>query len=139
MAEIGYGVDIWCAGALSAGRLARGRQVVAQALYRRLTTPRGTLRDGDEAANYGIDLADYVGAIGTDTAIAALPGIVRGELQKDDRVIQIDVDPPIVERLASGLLSINLSISAYLTDELDPLGLTVAISDVGVSLLGVTP
>jgi thiamine pyrophosphate-dependent acetolactate synthase large subunit-like protein len=96
------------------------------------------LRDGDEAANYGVDLADYVGAIGTDTAIAALPGIVRGELQKDDRVIQIDVDPPTVARSPSGLIEITLSISAYLTDELDPLGLTVAISDVGVSLLGVT-
>ena len=138
MAEVGYGTDIWCAGALSAGRLARGRQVVAQALYRRLTTPRGTLRDGDEAANYGIDLADYVGAIGYDIAIAALPGVVRGELLKDDRVIQVDVEPPVVERQASGLVSITMQISCFLTDELDPLGLTVGISDVGVGLLGVT-
>lgn len=111
---------------------------MAQALYRRLTTPRGTLRGGEEAANYGIDLADYVGAIGTDAAIAALPGVVRGELRKDDRVIQVDVDTPIVSREASGLVSITLKISCYLTDELDALGLTLAVSDVSVDLLGVS-
>lgn len=138
MAEVGYGTDIWCAGALSTGRLARGRQVVVQALFRRLTTPRGTLRDGDEAANYGIDLADYVGAVGHDTAVASLPGVVRGELLKDGRVIQVDVETPVVTRGSDGMISIALQLFAYLTDELDPVSLTLAISDVNVHLLGVT-
>ncbi len=128
----GYGSDIWCTDTLVTGRLARGRTVVAQALYRRLITPRGMLADDD---TYGLDLAGYVGAVGTTVALAALPSLVRAELLKDDRVSDIAVTSAITTE-RSGLVSIVLEISAVLTDESEQFSLTVGVSSAGTVLLG---
>lgn len=133
-----YGVDVWCASGVVAGRLARGRTVVAQALYRRLITPRGTLRGGDEEAAYGLDLSEYVGAVGHETAVAALPGLVRGELLKDDRVADVNVAATSSADTA-GLVSITLEIDVTLADESEPFALSVAVTDTSVALLGGFP
>lgn len=131
----GYGRDIWCTDAMATGRLARGSQVVLQALYRRLITPRGTLRGGEEELAYGFDIAEYVGAVGITTAVAALPGIVRAELLKDDRVLSVSVDASIVTD-TPGLTSITLALLVTLDDELADFPLTLAVTDVDVTLIG---
>src|SRR5688572_6315123 len=85
----GYGIEAWCADGYVSGRFSSGPRNVALALYRRITTPRGMLggvEDDDEELNYGLDITAYIGAVGNDTAINALPGLVAGELGKDDRV-----------------------------------------------------
>ena len=84
---------------------------MAHALYRRLITPRGTLRGSEAAAAYGFDVSGYVGAVGYPAARQAFSALVTGELLKDDRVL------PTLEVVATlvtgdnGEDSIELSIS----------------------------
>lgn len=121
------------------GRYARGFMVVAQALYRRLTTPRGMLRGGDEERNGGLDLSAYVGAVGTATALAALPNQVRGELQKDDRVLPggVSVRATISED-AAGDVTIVLEINVTLVSERESFTLTVGVNETSTDLLDVS-
>jgi hypothetical protein len=132
---VSYGADIWCGDRLVPGRLSRGRSTVLLALYRRLITPRGTLRGGDEEGAYGFDVAGYVGAIGYESALAALPGLVRGELLKDDRVADIDVAATI-STSTDGEVSIALVITGVLADEEEDFALTLGVSDTTVTILG---
>ena len=87
----GFGTDLSCRQALHTGRMVRGTRLLAEAVERRLTTPRGTLTGGDEERAYGIDLAGYVGAVGDAVAAAALPGVIESELSKDDRIAGVSV------------------------------------------------
>lgn len=136
----GYGADTWCLDTLSPGRYASGAGLVAQALYRRLITPRGTLRGGDEEGAYGLDVSGYCGAVGYDTAVNALPGLVQAELLKDDRVSDVSVSASIAASgNGAGGLDIQLEISVLLADESGDFVLTLAINDVRVSVLGGLP
>ena len=134
MTTTGYGVEIDCATSLVSGRLVSGWRVVAQALFRRVTTERGTLRGGDEEAAYGIDLAAYVGAVGYPTAVAAIPALVRGEWLKDDRVSSVEIAAYVVTD-AAGLSSITLEATVDLVDDGETFDLTLAVSTGGVQLL----
>lgn len=131
----GYGVDVWCVDRLVTGRLVRGPMVVLQALYRRLITPRGMLRGGDEEAAYGLDLSSYVGAVGYETSVKALPGLVRGELLKDDRVADVAVAATVSTDTA-GEISIYLDVSVALHDEDESFPLQVRVTDTSVALVG---
>ena len=142
----GYGTDTWCLGSIQPGRLVHGRMVVVQAIYRRLNTPRGTLRglddpngtdenEGENEANYGFDVANFVGQIGYPAVLVAIPGRVRAEIQKDERVINATVRATDT-RDADGSIDIVLDVTCQLTDQLDPLSLTLGVSDAGVALLG---
>ncbi len=132
---LGYGADTWCGDRLVTGRMSRGVNVVILALYRRLITPRGTLRGGPEESAYGLDLAEYIGAVGYVTALAALPGLVRGELMKDDRVADIAVRTTISQSPA-GLIAISLDVSGVLVDSEEDFAFTVSASEVSVELIG---
>lgn len=134
----GYGQDTWCLDALQPGRYATGAVLVAQAIYRRLITPRGTLRGGDEESAYGLDLSGYVGAVGYLSAVQALPSLVRAEIAKDDRVGDVDCAATLAD-LGSGGVSINLSLSVNLADESQSFTLTLAVTDVTTTLLGGLP
>lgn len=130
-----YGVEVWCTDSRVCGRYARGRVLVAQALYRRLITPRGTLRGGDEERAYGLDVAGYVGAVGIRTAVAALPGLVRGELLKDDRVADVQVTATAEER-TDGTAAVTLEMSVLLLDEDESFTLTLSASALTLDVIG---
>jgi hypothetical protein len=131
----GYGADTWCTDSLVVGRLARGRTLLAQALYRRLITPRGTLRGGEEERAYGFDVAGYVGAVGYDLAIAALPGLIRGELKKDNRVL--DVAASITKQVdLDGSISLEIVINVVPVDESGDFDLTLNVTSVSAELVG---
>jgi len=136
----GYGIEAWCDDRYISGRFTTGRMTVALALYRRLITPRGSLwsvdDDDDEEANYGFDVAGYIGKVGTTTAINALPGLVRGELMKDDRVRDINVTVTTTEG-TDGLIDLVLEISVVLQDSDEEFTLTVQADDVTAQLLDV--
>lgn len=134
MTELGYGVESWCLGSLVTGRFVRGAQVVAQAIYRRLTTPRGSLRGGEEEQNYGIDLSNYVGASATPQRLASIPGVVRAEILKDDRVLDVKVSMS-TESSVSGSVSIALQLWVTLSESGSAFPMTLAASDAGVQLL----
>lgn len=134
MAE-GYGSEIYCYDEIRTGRLVTGVEVVAQALYRRLTTPRGTLRGGEDESVYGLDLLDFIGRVGTAAAVDALPGVIEAECMKDDRVSQVDCT--VTQTVSTdGLMQLTIVIDALLHNPGDAFALTVAVSDVGVSMIG---
>lgn len=125
-------------GSLMPGRYARGVLVIAQALFNRTRTPRGTLRGpGPTAGTYGLDLAGFVGAVGYPTAVNAIPALLRGEFLKDDRVSSVDVAATIVTEV-SGAQSITLDANVVPRDEDEDFTLTLKVDDVDVALLGVT-
>lgn len=129
-----YGVDVWCTDSMVTGRLASGADVVIQGMYRRLITRRGTLRGGESEEAYGFNVAGYVGAVGVDLALVSLPGQVRAELMKDDRIFSLGITARAVTDDA-GLTTIFLDILGQLVDEEEDFEFTVSIEDVTVQLL----
>ena len=140
MAEQGYGIEAWCADGLVTGRYSTGTNSVALALYRRLITPRGSLLGvGDEAeeANYGFDVSSYIGKVGTAVALNALPGIIRGELMKDERVQDIAITINTVTG-SDGLIDLEITVDAVLFDNAERFSLTILSDDVSTELLGIS-
>lgn len=133
----GFGVDLHCYDSLRTGRLVSSVELLAQAIYRRLTTARGTLDDGEEGFVYGLDLLDFVGTVGSDAAVDAIPDVVIAEVLKDDRVDRVETSVSI-ERGTDGLFVINLDVDVFPVDEAQSFTLSLAVSDVTVALLGVT-
>jgi hypothetical protein len=131
----GFGTDTWCTDQIFTGRLASGAELVAQAIYRRLTTARGTLRDGDDGQVYGTDVSDFVGMVGPDNAVDALPDVVVAEILKDDRVERADVSAAIA-RDSAGLATVTIDVDCVLRDSGESFTLTLAVGDVTTALLG---
>lgn len=129
-----YGTAVWCLDSQTPGRLAKGVNVVAQACYRRLMTPRGTLRGGEEEQNYGIDLPGLVGSMPTAEAISQLPSRIRGELAKDERVSDVAVT---ITQVVNSDKSVALvfEIRVTLHDSTDGFSLVLSVSDVTTELL----
>lgn len=132
---VGYGRDLSCLNALVTGRMVGGKTLLVQAIVRRLTTPRGTLRGSAEASRYGIDLAGYVGQVGDAVAAAALPAVIESELLKDDRIASVAVAVTYT-RDAAGLVTYLVRIDVTPASELEDFALTLAVSDVTVSMIG---
>lgn len=133
----GFGSDLWCYDRIFTGRIATGPDVVAQALFRRLNTARGTLRDGEEGAVYGLDILDFIGQVGADNIVDALGPSVITECLKDDRVRTARANVSVT-RNTDGTVEVLLDIDVALHDEADTFTLSIGVSDVTVQLLGVT-
>lgn len=136
--SLGYGTSVWCGDKLRTGRLVSGSRAVAQSLYRRFTTPRGTLRGSDTAATFGYDLAGLVGSVGTDAAVAAIPAIVRAEALKDERVARCTVASSSSQDSA-GLVAITLTLDVALANSSEVFSLSLSVTDAGVALQGSWP
>lgn len=93
------------------------------------------LRGGDEESTYGLDLSAYVGSLGYTYAAAALPGLIRGELLKDDRVRSVRV-ATVQSTSSAGLISLDLTVRVTPADETGAFSFTVQASAMGVELLG---
>lgn len=111
---LGYGADLACSEDLTESMEEVGgltTRVLAEAILRRLDTPRGTLPDvrGTDLRdwNYGIDLRSYLNRATTDDEIRGLASNIRSELTKDDRIatVVVTVTPsPTGSSLAIDLL-----------------------------------
>ena len=125
---VDFGREISCTTELRSGRFVTGVRLVAEAAYRRLTTPRGMLRGGEDEANYGFDLSAYVGSVSVSAAEASLPARIRAELLKDQRIesvetsIEVVVDGPATSfvttvraQTAGGPFTLQLDVSAVTT------------------------
>lgn len=131
----GYGVDTWCTDSLVTGRLDSGVSLVAHALYRRFITERGTLVGGLEESVYGLDLAGFVGTTTTERALSTLPGMMRAEALKDDRVRECLVTVS-TSTDAEGSVSIVARLAVTLVDSGESFALTLGVSAVTTSILG---
>ncbi len=129
----GDGRDVSCTDSRKKGRFVSGARLVAEAAYRRVTTPRGTLRGGEEEANYGIDLQDIIGSTTTALAAAMLPGQIRAELAKDERIQATDVAVDVITEGAA----VSFSITISCTTAAGPFTLSLLASAVSVELLGI--
>lgn len=131
---VAEGRDTYCLDELRPGRWATGTLLVAQRLYHRLITPRGALLGGEDEANFGVDLAGFVGSTEGSTLDSRLPGVIRNELLKDPAVESVDVR---AERTTdAGRTSWTIEIEAVTTE--GTVELIVAVSDVSVDLLRVS-
>lgn len=109
-----------------------GNQAVAEAIARRLQTPRGGLIDDP---NYGYDLTALLDAEVTPALIASLQSNVNAECVKDQRVSSASSS---VQFLASGALIVTIQ----LTTAAGPFSLTLSVSNLApnaVTLLAVSP
>jgi phage baseplate assembly protein W len=86
----------------SDSRTVSGFRVVGEAIFRRLTTPRGRLIADP---NYGFDLTQYVNADMSPRDIAGLRSGIAAECVKDERVNAVTVDATL-ER--NGLLTVSI-------------------------------
>jgi hypothetical protein len=128
-----FGRDLSCTDKLRTGRFATKARLVGEAAYRRLTTPRGSLRGGEEEQNYGLDLLELIGSASTKTDAASLPSRIRSELEKDERIETVEAT---VTRVQNGPAT-EFEIVIVATTSLGPFTLTLAVDDVTVSLLGI--
>lgn len=133
-AATNYGREVSCTDSLKTGRYVSGVTVVAEAIYRRLTTPRGSLLGGEAEANYGLDLMGLVGTVDTKGAAASLPGRIENEVRKDERVETVKAD---VVRTVVGP-STTYTITINVTTALGPFSLQMLVSAVTVELLGIS-
>ena len=107
-----------------AGRMVSGRTCLAQAVYRRLITPRGVLIDDP---NYGYDIAGELNDEVRPADVGRMQSAVQAECLKDERVVAASVT--IV--FAGGTLTVTI----ILTDSAGPFTLVLAVSAVTVKLL----
>lgn len=131
-ADQGFGSDLSCTDDIdAAGTELSGDdpRCVSQACYRRLTTQRGTVVDD---LDYGFDLTELLELGMTRVALSRVPGMVRAELMKDDRVESVLCT---VSNVTSESFDLNISG----TCAKGPFTLTVALSDAGALLKEMTP
>lgn len=133
MSNTSFGRDISCTTSLRHGGFASGARLVAQACYRRLTTPRGMLRGGEEEQSYGIDISELVGSSTSAAAVASLQGRVRAELEKDERIESVTVS--VVPTTRGPATTYTITVAAFTSE--GPFTLSLAASDVTVELLGI--
>lgn len=89
MPEVDYGTDLdWLDDMNPTGAMVSGTTLLGQAVYRRLITPRGSCLDSPDD---GLALEEFLHAPLTDAALAAIPGQVRQEILKDERIAGVDI------------------------------------------------
>jgi hypothetical protein len=133
MASLGFGRDTNCTDSLKTGRTVTGLVLLGQACYRRLITPRGTLRGGEDESVYGLDLSGYVGRSPRNVE-AALPAQIRAELLKDERVT--DAATTITKTVSGPATTFTIRILVTASTG-ETFALVLAVDDVTTELLGI--
>lgn len=128
-----FGRDVSCMRSIRSGRIVSGRRLVAEGFFRRLNTPRGTLRGEEEERDYGLDLEELIGNAQTASEVASLPGRIEAELRKDERADEIEV--VVVEKKGTVGREFEISISATTSE--GPFELVLSASEVSVEILGI--
>ncbi len=125
-----FGTTLSCVDDISPeARMVSGFRVVGEAVARRWLTPRGRLIG---YPNYGFDLTQFVNADVTARDLPAIKAGAAAEALKDERVTSADVS---VSLAVDGILSV----SAVLGTALGPFTLVLAVSDVTIQILQVSP
>lgn len=127
------GLDTYCLDSLEPGRMATGVELVAQRCYHRLITPRGMLRGGEEEADFGMDLAGFIGSTEDSALESMLPVRVQNELLKDPTVDAVKVIANRTE--IGGRVSWDLTVRVQ--SAAGPFDLILAVDDLTVEMLGI--
>jgi len=129
-----YGREMSCTDSLRTGRFVTGTRLVAEACYRRLITPRGMLAGGEEEQNYGLDLTAIVGSANPTSIAASLPGRIRTELSKDERIATVSA--AVLPVVSGPETTLQITIACVTTAE-GPFTLKLLATAVTVELLGI--
>lgn len=127
----GYGSDISCDSDVDL--LARevdgaSTLALAEALVRRLDTPRGSLPDDKD---YGISITSHLNRGVTDADVRQLAGQIRAELALDDRVASLTVT--VAPNSTGSTLRIEIAVQPV-DANLGTFTLTLNASDAGLVL-----
>lgn len=109
--------------------MAKGNQVVAEAILRRWTTSQGQLIDDP---NYGYNLTDLISDDLSARDIAYAQQQAAAQAQLDQRVLSATV---AISLSVQGVLSVNATIQTAN----GPFSMVVSVSNVSTSLLLVSP
>jgi len=120
ISSVGTAIDI------VPGVLATGIAVLAQALIIRQVTPLGSALD---APNDGIDVRTLIKAGMTQAQVSQIPGTIRNQLLRDQRVKACTVDAVFDQ--VHGILTLTESISSAA----GPFTLTLQVSQVTVTAI----
>jgi phage baseplate assembly protein W len=126
--EPSFGQDLSCISDLTSEmRMVSGRILHAEAIARRLQTPRGRLIDDP---NYGFDLTGYIDDDVSPADIARIQASSAAECLKDQRTLAATV----TIQFLSGVLIVSI----LLTDAAGPFSLVLSISAVTTQILAVS-
>lgn len=109
-----------------------GRRAVAEALVRRLTTPRGglaTIDPSPEAAEYGFDIRQYVNAKIGPAEITAAEAAIANECAKDERVESCVATLTFVRETGKLTISLEVTLST------GPFTLVLGVTELTVEIL----
>ncbi len=124
-----YGHDFSCVGdLLPTLAIVSGRRTLAEAVARRLTTPRGSCID---APNDGLDVRMWLQDDASNSDIAMYAAACDAELLKDERILR---STTTLTLSTSGALTATIAI----VDSSGPFALVLAVSGVTVQILSVT-
>lgn len=122
---VDFGTCMACTTDLLGGAMVSGRTAIAQAIVRRLITPRGRLIG---YPNYGFDLVRFLNDDIDAAGLARIRAGVEAECKKDERVLDCSA---IVTLSVVGVMLVDIT----LTDAEGPFQLVLAVSEVTVSIL----
>ena len=122
-----YGRDTSATSRVVPGVIVEGNRLLAEAAIRRLRTQRGTLLYDPD---YGLPLSLLLGRDMTQAELASIPGQIRNELLKDERLENVRAS---LGRSSDGVTWI-LSIEFYPV-KTGPFGLVLSVGDVTVEVL----
>lgn len=105
-----------------------GNRVVAEAIARRWSTPRGGLIDDP---NYGFDLSDFLGDDLDPSGLGRIASFAGAEAIKDERVLSCSVTLTLS---TAGRMTVN----GLVRTATGPFRLVLSVDQVSVSLLSVT-
>lgn len=129
---LGYGIDLVCVSDIEprlAETLSDTTQSLAQDCFHRITTARGSLPDDP---NYGIDVRAMLSVGLTQAAIRSISDAVHGELMKDDRVTDAEVELEVGGPFKAPTFTLTITITP--ADGSSTFDLIVSVTD-GQALL----
>lgn len=126
-----FGTDLSCGedGLSPSFELVSGARCVAEAIYHRLSTQRGSLVDD---AGYGLDVRAYLARPFTTTTAFALQSLIAAEVRRDERVQSVRA------RVSFDAGTHRLTIAVEGEAAEGPFALALSISDLSVELLSLS-
>lgn len=106
--------------------LISGRRVLAEAVARRLITPKGALW---KHPSYGCDLRRYLNAVMTTQRLSQVKQEAEAQAEEDERVLACESTVKFDDASKTLLIRIGL------TDSLGPFTFTAGISQLGLTML----
>lgn len=126
---VDYGTDLdWASDLAKNAGTVSGTKLLGQAVFRRLITPRGSAFD---CPDDGLDIQEFLSLPMTQAQLAAVPGVIRQEILKDERITGAEI---ALTKLADGF---DLKIRCTPSEGPD-FELTLGVSAAAVKLLGIT-